>query len=77
LRGYRSLTHGDKPDTIESKSHQEDLDHIKSILKQLSGDSIEPRQVCIAARTNDDVDVITEGLKRAGMPTLRLERVNV
>jgi hypothetical protein len=75
LRGYRSLTHGDKPDTIESKSHQEDLDHIKSILKQLSGDSIEPRQVCIAARTNDDVDVITEGLKRAGMPTLRLERV--
>lgn len=74
LRGYRSLTHGDKPDTIESKSHQEDLDHIKSILKQLSGDSIEPRQVCIAARTNDDVDIITEGLKRAGIPTLRLER---
>ena len=74
LRGYRSLTHGDKPDTIESKSHQEDLNHIKSILKLLSSDSIEPRQVCIAARTNDDVDVITEGLKRAGMPTLRLER---
>lgn len=74
LRGYRSLTHGDKPDTIESKSHQEDLNHIMSILKLLSSDSIEPRQVCIAARTNDDVDVITEGLKRAGMPTLRLER---
>jgi hypothetical protein len=74
LRGYRSLTHGDKPDTIESKSHQEDLNHIMSILKLLSSDSIEPRQVCIAARTNDDVDVITEGLKRARMPTLRLER---
>lgn len=74
LRGYRSLTHGDKPDTIESKSHQEDLNHIMSILKLLSSDSIEPRQVCIAARTNDDVDVITESLKRAGMPTLRLER---
>jgi superfamily I DNA/RNA helicase len=74
LRGYRSLTHGDRPDVLESTSHQDDLKHIKAILKQLADDTIEPRQVCIAARTNDDVDSIVEGLKKAGISTLRLER---
>jgi ATP-dependent exoDNAse (exonuclease V) beta subunit len=44
------------------------------LLKQLADDAIEPRQVCIAARTNDDVDSIVEGLKKAGIATLRLER---
>ena len=72
LRGYRSLTHGDRPDVIESTSHQDDVKHIKA--KQLADDAIEPRQVCIAARTNDDVDSIVEGLKKAGVVTLRLER---
>lgn len=74
MRGYRSLTHGDRPDVIESISHQDDGKHIKAILKQLADDAIEPRQVCIAARTNDDVDSIVEGLKKAGIATLRLER---
>jgi superfamily I DNA/RNA helicase len=74
LRGYRSLTHGDTPDVIASSSHQDDIKHIREILKQLSDDSIEPRQVCIAARTNDDVDAVVDGLKKAGVATLRLER---
>ena len=74
LRGYRSLTHGDRPDVIASSSQQEDVKHIQAILTQLTDDSIEPRQVCIAARTNDDVEAIVDGLKKAGIPTLRLER---
>ncbi|MEF8753224.1 MAG: UvrD-helicase domain-containing protein [Accumulibacter sp.] len=74
LRGYRSLTHGDRPDVIASSSHQEDVKHIRAILTQLADDSIEPRQVCIAARTNDDVDAVVVGLKKAGVATLRLER---
>lgn len=74
LRGYRSLTHGDRPDIIESISPRDDLKHINAILKQLADDSIEQRQVCIAARTNDDVESIAEGLQKAGVATLRLER---
>jgi hypothetical protein len=74
LRGYRSLTHGDRPDVIASSSQQEDVKHIRAILTQLVDDAIEPRQVCIAARTNDDVEAIVDGLKKAGVPTLRLER---
>lgn len=74
LRGYHSLTHGDRPDVIESSSLQDDIKHINAILKQLADDAIEPRQVCIAARTNDDVDAVANGLKKAGVATLRLER---
>lgn len=74
LRGYRSLTHGDRPDVIESSSNQEDIKQIKTILTQLTDDGIEPRQVCVAARTNDEVDAVVEGLKKAGVATLRLER---
>ena len=74
LRGYRSLTHGDRPDVISSASQHEDLTHVQAILKQLADDGIEPRQVCIAARTNDDVDVLGASLKKAGVTTLRLER---
>ena len=74
LRGYRSLTHGDRPDVIASSSRQEDVEHIREILTQLADYLIEPRQVCIAARTNDDVEAIVDGLKKAGIPTLRLER---
>lgn len=72
LRGYRSLTHGDKPDVIVSSSLSDDLKHIQSILKSLADDGIEPRQVCIAARTNDEVDALAAGLK--GTAVLRLER---
>jgi superfamily I DNA/RNA helicase len=74
LRGYRSLTHGDRPDVMASSSQQDDIKHIREILKQLADDSIEPRQVCIAARINDDVDAVASGLKKAGVATLRLER---
>jgi hypothetical protein len=73
LRGYRSLTHGDSPDVLLSSSIADDLKHIGLILKALAEDGIEPRQVCIAARTNDDVSALTTGLKDHGVEVLRLE----
>ncbi|MDW2775427.1 UvrD-helicase domain-containing protein [Pseudomonas sp. BEA3.1] len=73
LRGYRSLTHGDAPDLIRSSSLQEDGEHIQLLLNQLQADSIELRQICITARTNDDLDALGEGLRRVGTPTLRLD----
>jgi len=74
LRGYRSLTHGDRPDVIESASHQDDITHIQLILKQLQDDGLEPRQVCITARTNDDLDAIAAALQQMGVACLKLER---
>jgi len=74
LRGYRSLTHGDSPDVLTSSSLVDDLKHIQSVLKTLAEDGIEPRQVCVAARTNDEVDALAAGLKDSGIEALRLER---
>ena len=73
LRGYRSLTHGDVPDIIESSSAQEDTPHIQAILKQLEDDGMEPRQVCITARTNDDLDNIARALQQASIVHLKLD----
>lgn len=73
LRGYRSLTHGDAPDVIESASTQTDFTHLKTILEQLRGDDMEMRQVCITGRTNDDIDRIAQELKHQGVACLKLE----
>lgn len=73
LRGYRSLTHGDAPDVIESESTQTDFTHLKTILEQLQGDDMEMRQVCITGRTNDDIDRIAQELKHQGVACLKLE----
>ncbi|EMX8451033.1 TPA: UvrD-helicase domain-containing protein [Pseudomonas aeruginosa] len=73
LRGYHSLTHGDAPDVIESASLLDDVAHVQSILKQLQDDGMELRQVCVTARTNDDVDGLARELQQAGVSCLRLE----
>jgi hypothetical protein len=73
LRGYRSLTHGDAPDVIVSASQQEDIAHIRAILKQLQNDDMELRQVCIVSRTNDDLNGIASGLQQTAIPCLRLD----
>src|SRR5690606_15932247 len=36
-------------------------------------DGLDARQVCVTARTNDDVDAICNGLKNAGVEFLRLD----
>lgn len=73
LRGYRSLTHGDVPDIIESSSVNEDMPHIQAILKQLQDDGMEPRQICITARTNEDLDGIARALQQANIVHLKLD----
>lgn len=73
LRGYRSLTHGDMPAVIESKSIHDDLIHIQDLLKKLNDDGIESRQICVVARTNDDIDSLTKQLSQSGTQLLKLD----
>jgi hypothetical protein len=73
LRGYRSLTHGDKPEVINSPTQEGDIKKIKAILHDCVEDGLDARQVCVTARTNDDVDAICNGLKSAGVEFLRLD----
>ncbi|MOA19265.1 ATP-dependent DNA helicase Rep [compost metagenome] len=64
------------PDIIESVSLQDDVSHVQAILKQLQEDGMELRQICISARTNDDVDGIARALQQSGMSCLKLENSN-
>lgn len=73
LRGYKSLTHGDMPDILQSASIQDDVMHISNILEELTADGIDPRQVCITARTNDDLDAIATALKQANVAIHKLD----
>lgn len=72
LKGYRSLTHGDAPDVIQSASNSQDIEHILSILKQLAADGITNQQICITARTNDELAAYSDALKHKGVECLLL-----
>ena len=74
LKGYRSLTHGEVPDVLRSDSLAQDLAHIETILRQLTEDGTASRQVCIAARTNDELDAYADALDDLGIAHLRLDR---
>lgn len=73
LSGYKSLTHGENPDILYSASIQDDVTHIANILHDLRFDEIEARQICIVARTNDDLDTIAMALKQVEIPFLKLD----
>ncbi|MCD5329928.1 UvrD-helicase domain-containing protein [Chromobacterium piscinae] len=73
LRGYKSLTHGDLPDVLHSTSIQEDAVHVGAILKELAADGIDARQVCVTARTNDDLDAIATVLRQANVAVHKLD----
>lgn len=67
-RGYRSLTHGEPPQTMELATSEEEVDAIAEWLsgvEDLSG-------TCLVARTHDLVDRYTEALEARGVETLRL-----
>ncbi|MFS2162478.1 UvrD-helicase domain-containing protein [Variovorax sp. Varisp62] len=74
LRGYRSLTHGEQPDVGMSASYQDDVRLVKAKLQQLEESGMALREVCVAARTNDEVDALANGLRDSGIQVLRLER---
>ncbi|MFZ6758123.1 UvrD-helicase domain-containing protein [Undibacterium sp. Ji50W] len=73
LRGYHSLTHGDFPAIIESRSAHDDFEHIQDLLKKLNDDCIEARQICIVARTNEDIEGLGKLLVQTGIPSLKLD----
>lgn len=68
LKGYQSLTHGEKPEVIPSASVQEDVQHIQAIIgSQLA------RRVCVVSRTNRLLDELSGELGCHGIEHLRLD----
>lgn len=72
LRGYRSLTHGEKPLIIPTTSLQEDVRHVREVLKSGSEQGIEARKVCVAMRNNGSIDDMASVLAREGIACLKL-----
>lgn len=73
LSGYKSLTHGEVPDILHSVSSQDDVAHVVNILRSLAVGGMEAKQVCVTARTNEDLDAIAAALKQASLPFLKLD----
>ncbi len=74
LKGYRSLTHGDVPDVITSNSVMDDIEHTRSVLQQLETEGVKNHQVCITARTNDELSGYADALNKHGIACLKLDR---
>lgn len=74
LKGYHSLTHGDAPDVLTSSSLAEDVDNIKTLLQQLEADGVPNSQICISARTNDELGIYSDALRKQGVTYQKLDR---
>ena len=75
LKGYHSLTHGDRPEERTSSSVQQDVDCIVQILDDAKDKGIEPRSICVVARTQGDLKSIRDALEARQVACLMLDTV--
>ena len=74
LVGYKSLTHGPKPDSGEVETRDAEREAIAETLKSLEDDGIEEKSICIVVRTNEEAVEYVQWLESIGRGVLRLER---
>jgi hypothetical protein len=74
LAGYKSLTHGEKPDDEAVKSREEERKAIRKTLKNLQEDGIKDSGICVVVRTNEEAIEYSEWIESQGWKVLRLER---
>lgn len=74
LVGYRSLSHGAKPDEMTSLSRAEEREALERALQQLKDDGIPPQNICLVVRTNDDAHEYAQWLASTGREVRRLDR---
>lgn len=74
LKGYRSLTHGSKPEEIPYADGKSEADHLLAMIQEFLGDNLRREDICLVCRTNEDVDHYQGILRSAGIVTLKLDR---
>lgn len=74
LVGYKSLTHGPKPDDGVVESRDAERKAIAETLQSLQDDGIQEKSTCIVVRTNEEAVEYAEWLEGIGKRVLRLER---
>lgn len=74
LIGYRSLTHGPKPEEVTSNSRVAERKVILDALDRLSADGFLQRSICIVVRTNAEATEYADWLIAEGKTVLKLDR---
>lgn len=74
LKGYRSLTHGAKPEDVPATDGKSEPHRLQSMIQEFQADSLGLADICLVCRTNEDVDHYQDVLQSAGMSTLKLDR---
>lgn len=74
LKGYRSLREGTLPKVRLCKSALEELKLLQEELQQLVSQGLKPEEICIAARTNHQVDEYQRHLNERGLTTCVIEQ---
>ena len=73
-KGYISLTHGSQPTVMLYSTQSEEAEAlIKSIQEQTEA-GIDPREICVVARTNALIDEYKKFLTAAGIPCFEVKR---
>jgi len=73
-KGYRSLTHGDAPIVEVYDSYGAEASAlVKHIQEQIQA-GVEPKEICVAARTNKLLDEYRTSLENAGIRTYEIKR---
>ena len=73
-KGYISVSHGDQPTvSVYATQDQEAADLIKSIQEQTTA-GVDPREICVVARTNTLVDEYKKYLADAGIACFEVKR---
>ena len=70
--GYKSLTHGDAPTIQNLETAEKQSEFIATYLKQREQQGVPPSNICVVARTNNEVDSIGEHLKRFGVEVKKI-----
>lgn len=73
-KGYISLSHGEQPTvSVFATQDQEAAELIKHIQEQMA-DGIDPREICVVARTNSLIDDYKKYLAQAGINSFEIKR---
>lgn len=74
LVGYKSLTHGPKPDDGAIESREVEREAILGALQSLEADGIPDKSTCVVVRTNDEAREYADWLEELGKKVRRLDK---
>lgn len=76
LVGYRSLTHGSKPEELTNHSREEERNSILATLNHLEDESFAQRSICLVVRTNAEASEYANWLVAEGKAVLKIDKNN-